>query len=396
MKWLSTLILIVLIIIIVAVLVIGGLSELSSREYLFLSILLTGLAIGASWLGTNLASKATSEQMRQTLKDEYSENLRTYALKAAEKVQNLSSEIERLTEYLRESLTAAEPGDIKFAQEKLKASTLMLETIRSVNDTALSDWRGIIGDELKKQEEVQADIDNIYRKLEMLDDIQLPSAELRGQLALPGIDLEDIDLEDYIGRDIVNYASRSPIPVRLPKKRRINTLLRCPMCQSENQTRINLRARYKKVAKCKTCGLFFSIIVGPELNIKTEKIETSEKSIKCMLCDAEITVTYPLWPGYSFQPQCPNCHSLMRASVNSEDNIQFRQYEGVTKRFLDILEQMLDGTYPYDDKISAIASEFGVSKAKVAQGADVLFHLQRIKAPEEPDLPTTGDDASEF
>ncbi|GAI57249.1 unnamed protein product, partial [marine sediment metagenome] len=157
MKWLSNLIFTALIISIVLVLVIGGLSELSSREYLFLSILLTGLAIAASWLGTSRGFKATSEQMKQSLKDEYSENLRTYALKAAEKVQNLSSEIERLTEYLRESLTIGESADIKLAQEKLKTATLMLETLKSVNDTALSDWRGIISDELKKQEEVQTD-----------------------------------------------------------------------------------------------------------------------------------------------------------------------------------------------------------------------------------------------
>lgn len=390
MKWLSNLIFIALIISIVLVLVIGGLSELSSREYLFLSILLTGLAIAASWLGTSRVFKATSEQMKQSLKDEYSENLRTYALKAAEKVQNLSSEIERLTEYLRESLTIGESADIKLAQEKLKTAILMLETLKSVNDTALSDWRGIISDELQKQEEVQIDIDNIYRKLEMLEDIQLGPPELRYQLALPGIDLEDID------RDITDYASRSPIPVRLPRKRRIDALVRCPMCKSENQTRIKLRDGYKKVVKCKTCGLFFSTTVDSELNINTAKIETKEKSMKCMLCDKEITVTYPLWPGYSFQPQCSNCHSLMRASVNSEGDIQFHQYEMITKKFLDILEQMLGGTYPGGDKISAIATEFGVSKSKVAQGADVLFHLERIQAPEEGVLLETGDNDSEF
>jgi len=95
MRWLSGLILSVLILAVLSVLVIAGLSELSSREYLFLSILLTGLTIAVSWLATTLAYKASSEQMRETLKKEYSENLRTYALKAAEKVQNLSQEIER-------------------------------------------------------------------------------------------------------------------------------------------------------------------------------------------------------------------------------------------------------------------------------------------------------------
>ncbi len=191
MKRLSTIILVVLLIVIVAVLAIAGLSELSSREYLFLSILLTGLAIAASWLATSLSFKASSEEMRQSLKNEYSENLRTYALKAAEKVQNLSEEIERLTEYLRESsLSIGGSRYTKIAQEKLKTATLMLETLKSVNDTALSDWRGIIGDELKKQEEIETDIDTIYGKLEMLEEIQSATYGLREQLVFPGIDLD--------------------------------------------------------------------------------------------------------------------------------------------------------------------------------------------------------------
>lgn len=393
MKWLSNPILIALIGIIVAILVIAGLSELSSREYLFLSILLTVLAIAASWLGTSLGSRASSEQMKQSLRDEYSENLRTYALKAAEKVQNLSSEIERIIEHVQEPLSNGEPGDIRLAQQKLKTIALMLETIKSVNNTALSDWRGIIKDELEKQEEVQNDIDNIYRKLEELEEIQFDSlapVQLGEQLSIPGIDLEDID------RDIEVYASRSPIPVRLPRKRRIETLVTCPMCRRENSTKVNLRGGYKKVVKCQNCGLFFSVSVDPELNIKTEKIESKRESIKCMLCDGEITVAYPIWPGYSFQPQCPSCHSKIRASIDSEASIRFQQSEKITTRFLDILEQMVEGTYPDSDRISAIANEFGVSKAKVAQGVDVLFHLERIKGSEEGDLLETNDNDSEF
>ncbi len=159
-------------------------------------------------------------------------------------------------------------------------------------------------------------------------------------------------------------------------------------------TNVKLRKGYRKVVKCKTCGLFFGINVDAELNIKTEKIETKEKPIKCVLCDEEITVTYPIWSGYCFQPQCLNCHSLMRASVNSEGDLQVYQSEMVTRKFLDILEEMVGSTYPKPDKISAIATEFGVSKAKVAQGVDILVHLKRIKAPEEPDLLEISDDDS--
>jgi transposase-like protein len=319
--------------------------------------------------------------MRETLKKEYSDNLRTYALKAAEKVQNLSQEIERLREYLHGINVTGESEDSKLAHERLETATIMLDTLKSVNDTALSDWRGIIGDELRQQEEIQADIDNIYSKLEELEEIKSVSAASEPQLF--EIDLADSGIEDDIDKIVTGYASKSPIPVRIRKKRKIDASVRCPMCGSENRTRVRLRDGYKKVTRCNTCRRFFTVNVDSDLNVTPQPVETSEKSAKCVLCDAEMTVNYPLWPGYSFELQCQNCHSVMKASVSAEKAIQFHQSEMISKKFLDILEQTVHGMEPSEENLSAIATEYGVSKAKVRQGVDVLVHLGRIEAPGE-------------
>lgn len=399
MKYMSTVIVAILILCIVGILVIAGLSELSPREYLFLSILLTGLAIVASWLATSLASKSSSEQMRETLKAEYMENLRTYALKAAEKVQNLSMEMERLIDYVKGSTPSEEEGDVKMAAERLKTVALMLETIKSVNDTALSDWRGIIGEELKKQEQIETDIEAIFSKIEDLEEAttaptvttmlgEQPWLPSTGALAA-AVDWETIykgtlhpGLEN-IDEDIQRYASSSPIPVRMPRRRKIEALIKCPKCESEKQTRVTLRAGYQKIARCGNCRNYFTIKVDSDLNISTDSIGTKDTIVKCVLCDEEHTVTFPIWPGYVFHHSCPKCHSVIYANVSADEELKHRQSENISKKFLDILEQMVEGKYPSIDNISAIATEFGISKAKVTQGITVLVNLNRIEGPEE-------------
>jgi len=279
-----------------------------------------------------------------------------------------------------------ESEDSKLAHERLETATVMLDTLKSVNDTALSDWRGIIGNELKQQEEIEADIDYIYNKLEELEELQSASISPRAELVLPDLDLDNVKIEfdtADIDKIMSDYASKSPIPVRIPKKRKVDTSVRCPMCGSENQTRVRLRSGYKKVVRCNTCRRFFGINVDSELNIAPQTVESSEKSVQCVLCDTKVNVLYPLWSGYSFEVQCQNCHSVMKASVNTEKEVQLYQSAMITKKFLDILEQIAHGVELSESNISSIATEYGVSKAKVRQGIDVLVHLRRLEAPGE-------------
>jgi transcription elongation factor Elf1 len=387
---------VLLILCILGIIVITGLSELSAREYLFLSILLAGLSIGASWIGTNAASKSNVEQMRESLKKDYIENLRTYALKAAEKVQNLSAEMQRLIDYVKESSPSGEETAVKMAAERLKTVSLMLETIKSVNDTALSDWRGVIGDELRKQEKIQTDIDEIFSKIEDLEEAVATPTEPRGQIWLPGMGVATADvpgsemaLHDLasrlkdIDKDVLKYASSSPIPVRMPRRKKIDVIIKCPNCESENQTRVNMREGYKKVTRCRNCGTYFTITVNSDLNIGTERIETKNTMVKCVLCDEEQSVNFPVWPGYVLHYGCPKCQSVIYASVGGDEELHHRQSEKISKKFLDIIEQMVESQYPSEDDISAIAREIGVSKAKVTQCVTVLLNLGRIEGPEE-------------
>ena len=84
-------------------------------------------------------------------------NLRTYALKAAEKVTNLSNELSRLSAYLQQELDYTDyrntEEELQAKEERLESAIRLLSTLKSVNDTSLSDWQGVIGDELAEQRE---------------------------------------------------------------------------------------------------------------------------------------------------------------------------------------------------------------------------------------------------
>src|SRR5271157_3136362 len=68
-------------------------ATLSSRESLLLSLVLTIVSMLGSWLASRFYAETS-----------FNENLRTFALKAAEKVDNLSKELDRLAVYLQQEL----------------------------------------------------------------------------------------------------------------------------------------------------------------------------------------------------------------------------------------------------------------------------------------------------
>src|SRR5438270_11216721 len=104
----------------------------------------------------------TKEVERVTL--QHDESLKTYALKAAEKVTNLSRELDRLSDYLREYLSYNAEGEalevvLSVRDERVASAIHIVEILRSVNDTSLSDWQGVIGDELEKKKEEEEQIE---------------------------------------------------------------------------------------------------------------------------------------------------------------------------------------------------------------------------------------------
>lgn len=78
--------------------------KLTDRESAVIGILVAVLSVLASWIITDMYSSFQYKNAIKDMREEYRSNLRTYALKAAEKVNNLSNELSKLSVYLDEEL----------------------------------------------------------------------------------------------------------------------------------------------------------------------------------------------------------------------------------------------------------------------------------------------------
>ncbi len=85
---------------IVACLIIIARADLTNRESGMLAMLVTILSILASWMITHIYSESERKSAIEEVQEQHRANLRTYALKAAEKVNNLSNELNKLSLYL--------------------------------------------------------------------------------------------------------------------------------------------------------------------------------------------------------------------------------------------------------------------------------------------------------
>jgi sensor c-di-GMP phosphodiesterase-like protein len=186
-----------------------GFRHPTQEEALLLSVLLTV----ASMLGTWVASRFYAEQS-------FNENLRTFALKAAEKVDNLSNEFDRLSTYLQEELDETHynsSADELLAKEiRMEGAIHIITTLKSVNDGSLSDWQGIIGKELdeRREEQVEREIElkELVERVEAL--YRSRAADVSGRQAQAAINAE----MDTIRSEIRRLASQvGGVSVRAPK-----------------------------------------------------------------------------------------------------------------------------------------------------------------------------------
>lgn len=161
----------------------------TSSEGLLLSVVLTILSIIGSWI----ASRFYAEES-------FNKNLRIFALKAAEKVTNLSNELDRLSVFLQQELKSTEyesPSQSLLAKDlRIEGAVHILHTLKSVNDKSLSDWQGVIGEEIIAQREEQEEREEYLRELlarfESIDTPRLGDSIL-GQLEGPDTVRSDLE-----------------------------------------------------------------------------------------------------------------------------------------------------------------------------------------------------------
>jgi len=313
---------------IVALLIIGALiciwiissESLTARESTLVGVVLSILSVLGSWLATHIYSESQHKKAIQEVQEFHRKNLQTYAKKAAEKVNNLSKELGRLATYLADELDRTEsddPNQTLLSREERIASTIhVINTLKSVNDTALSDWEGVIDDLLEQQREEKEEKEELFLSLvEGLDPLirerltESPSSPetdtIRHEVAEVRKDLRAMAVSMGIAR----------VGVRGPKrKRKQDVAAECPACKTTLKYQQRAKEHGFKAVRCNTCDTqFVSRYSGEDGFLLHERRVVSE-SAKCPTCGNDLDIKLDTLPYSAVDATCEGCSHTLRIS----------------------------------------------------------------------------------
>jgi predicted RNA-binding Zn-ribbon protein involved in translation (DUF1610 family) len=284
-------------------------SSLTTRETIFFSSALAILSIAASWF----LSKYYSEQS-------YTRNLQVFGRKASEKVNNLSTELNKLVAFLQQELepdeTLSSTEDLLSKRMRIEATIHMVGTLKSINEGTLSDWQAVIGDEIVEQKEKQEEKEETLRDiLEMMK--TLPPNESSTEKNTRGEGNEEllrrVDSIRSEMRMLATQVSGVPIKDGGLKKRKERIEKKCPNCDKALIYFQKTRPNSTKAFNCSHCGIpLISREIGGTFKL-TDRAPVDEK-LECPNCNSGLSFALDPNPGSSIDLECNHCKAALRAT----------------------------------------------------------------------------------
>ena len=293
--------------------------KLTERESAMLGLLLAILSILASWIITDMYSSSQYKSAIKEVKEEHRNNLRTYALKASEKVNNLSNELQKLSIYLEEELNFTDyrssDEELLAKEERIESAIHLVRTLKSVNDTALSDWEGVIGEELDQHREELEEREEQLK--EYIAQINAIIEDQRQGIAGTHIDTKSVRQEiERLRRELriaMFQLSGTTIPKRIrTKEPKQDVSAPCPTCKAQVAYKQRASVRSFKQVRCIECGSkLISTYAEPSgFSLKLRQEETATPH--CPNCETENKVRLDNFPGSNVLVSCSSCKSLFR------------------------------------------------------------------------------------
>lgn len=356
--------------------------SLSANEVAVLSIVLTFLSVLATWILTHMYSQSQHKKAIEEVEESHRKNLRTYALKAAEKVNNLSTQLSRLATYLEGSLEESDDErlreDLLSKRERIESSIQIVDMLKSMNDNALSDWEGVIGDELDEQRELQAERDEKIRELierfETISESQIDT-QMYAQDSTQALTKEI----DSLRRDLRSIAVNLGLtPIRLArsserKPRRETVETPCPACGENLSYKQRANPKSIKSFKCKSCNTKIISRYDVEKGFILEKRHMAQEQITCPSCNTVCEVELDTYPNSSVVVQCDNCKHNMTVT-RTIDGIRIKA-KALTNDIVELVKNSLP-PQPWPGGIhKTVADKLGLSHGLVSEAISKLIRM---------------------
>ncbi|MDP3002189.1 MAG: hypothetical protein Q8N38_03560 [Bacteroidales bacterium] len=321
-NWITNLIIFAFLVAIVLIIASISTKDMTSNEATLLSVLLTILSVIASWILSSYFSKQSHKQAIEEVRREYHDNLRTYALNAAEKVDNLSNELSRLSGYLRAELESDEESDERELLSKtvrIESCIHIIDTLKSVNDTSLSDWKGVIGDELEEREEEKEERETrlllLTERIEDLINSQTSSKEKYSKTDLSKI-MEQLD---KLSKSINSPISPIRTSTNKPRKEKVET--DCPNCHQKISYFQRSKANSCKTVTCSKCGKRYISKFNEEKGPSLIDEKIIEEAVQCPWCSETIEVKLSNIPFTKEVIRCDTCLNEIKLLRNNDFGI---------------------------------------------------------------------------
>lgn len=200
-------------------------------------------------------------------------------------------------------------------RERFSFIAHLVETLRAMNDTSLSDWRGVIGEELQKQRDLEQEIRKIQLELER-------ETTQRHALAADFVhntDLLQIEKRiENLSSSIDDKIAMLPFSPTVTQTRNSKSSISaaCPVCRSAIKLRMRRTPGASKIVECESCGHYLQLTIDEAQDVLIEALQTKTFEYNCPYCRADNAVQLPDAVGAHTVKDCVGCDLSLYVSLS--------------------------------------------------------------------------------
>ena len=221
----------------------------------------------------------------------------------------MNSETEGDIENVNEQLLSRE--------ERMSSAIHIVNTLKSVNDTALSDWEGVIGDFLDKQreekEEQEEEIRDLIERLQGISETQYDSS--RESHNRTEVLKQELNALRKDMRVLIANLGISQFQLRQPKRKVKNDIsIPCIECNNPITYRQRPKVNGYKSIECPSCNAQLISFHNHQQGFYLKHRTDLKENITCPECETICVCSLNNLPSSAIDITCDNCKSDLRIS----------------------------------------------------------------------------------